>query len=60
MKMTRSFQTFLLPQTVLAVSKADQGLLEQPGFQFPKAGGKLIPVHTAAVAGSQQQGCPGY
>lgn len=46
--MTRSFQTFLLPQTVLAVSKADEGLLEQPGFQVPEAGGKLIPVHTSS------------
>lgn len=35
--MTKPFQTFLLPQTGLAVSRAEQGLLEQPGF--PQAGG---------------------
>lgn len=39
MKTTKPFQTFLLPQTVLAVSRAEQGLLEQPGFLFPQAGG---------------------
>lgn len=59
--MTKSFQmTKSISPSSASVSKAEQGLLEQPGFSSLGLGEKLSPVHTAAVAGSQQQGCPGY
>lgn len=59
--MTKSFQmTKSISPSSASVSKAEQGLLEQPGFSSRGLGEKLSPVHTAAVAGSQQQGCPGY